>query len=299
MKFLCDFDGVLTDITAEARLVYDIFCTELRNCGGLPAARVDALLQQTHATLAAAPQQYGWREHGRIAAYANEDAFMANVGLANGLDDASRTVESDAALLVQRLRQQGVASYSQLAQQAYQTMVDETRAGKRQPVEPEAVETLQRLLHAGHQIVIVSNSSTDRILDLLGRCGLRPDDHGANPAGQFRVRGDARKFHLDAAVTNRGFTVGDYWIDAARPTYEAIIRDEQPSVAIGDVFSLDLGMPYFLAGHEPAQFDGLHLWLRQRPYTPGWSRAFITDASAKHCEIRLLPTIGELATRYC
>lgn len=298
MKILSDFDGVITDITAEARRVYDRFCAGIMDCSDWPAARVEQLIQRAHAALAAAPQHYGWREHGRLAAYANEDAFMANVGLANCLDDDTQVAGGDAALLLQRLHSHGIASFAQLAQQAYQTMVDETRAGKQQPIDPAAIETLQRLLAAGHDIVIVSNSSTDRIIDLLGRHGLQAHDHGANPTSALRVRGDARKFHLDAAVTDRGFTASGYWIDAARPTYEAILREERPAVMIGDVFSLDLGMPFFLARSEPAQFGGLHLWLRQRPYTPAWSRTFVTDCCEPHCTVRLLPEITALATAY-
>ena len=227
------------------------------------------------------PFQHGWKHKGRIAAYANEDLFMHNAGLCFCLDELAQSEGGDFARAQKNLIISGFPSFHEVSQVAYLQMTHETKADtKHDPMDPYAKKLLTSLLQKGHNITLVSNSSTDRIVDLLQKIGLRLTDFQDGSAGVLRVRGGAKKF--DLASEKSGFQVEDYWIDTARPTFEKIVREEQPDLMIGDVFTLDLALPYFLTQNEPETFGQLKLVLRAQPYTPKWTKTFFLKQKAKN-----------------
>lgn len=291
MKIVSDFDGVLTDLTAEAARVCELFSAHLRHHNPLGDAALNALLQRARTQVHDNPTAYGWHQHGRLSAYANEDGFMANIGLAACLDQLVAT-DADADAIAQALHMHDIASFEVVCQTCYTAMVEETRRGSHHPIEPAAVRTLQQLLDQGHDVVVVSNSSTTRIIDLLRAHDLTPADHAADPTHRFRVRGDARKFAL--GTNSHGFHIGDYWVDTDRPAYDAILRDERPHAVIGDVFTLDLSLPLELSRSTPEHFDGIQLFLRQRPYTPDWARDFVGANEIPSCHLHLLQQFSDL-----
>jgi hypothetical protein len=123
--------------------------------------------------------------------------------------------------------------------------------------------------------LIVSNSSTGRILGILEKSGISAYSHGETPkSGAVRVRGDARKFELS---TNPSVFHAGRPVDIARPKFEALLREERPDVAVGDVFSFDLALPCALRLRGEPGFEGLHAVLRRRPYTPAWPTAYLAS----------------------
>lgn len=291
MKILCDFDGVLTDISEEAHRAKEIFTQTLLQNNCLNPGRVAAMLSRGEEQLQKNPHQYGWRNRGRIAAYANEDSFLANMGLSYSLDDLSQTEDGDFFKMRQDLKERNIASFNQVSMDSYQTMTEETKRNQRNPIDPDAVKFLNDVMGRGHRVTVVSNSSAERVIDLLSRQGLKAADRKKNSQCPLGVCGGAAKFELDNA--SRGFFVGPYWIDTARPKYEKILWDENPAIVIGDVFSLDLGLPLFLAKREPECFGKIKLYLRERLYTPDWVKTFITLGSGKQ-NLKLLRHLGEM-----
>jgi FMN phosphatase YigB (HAD superfamily) len=257
MKIVSDFDGVVTDQTEEAQLVQAIFLDRLKALFGEQGA---TMLARAKEETARHPARHGWRSAGRITAYVNEDLFIANNAFAACLDDFGEGKDVLARI--------GVASFMDVAQQAYEEMVRRTHEGELKPMDPDAAATMQRWLAQGHEVVIVSNSGTDRIVELLARAGLDTKHQ------QLKVRGGARKFEL--GPDQRGFDYEGYWLDTNRPLYEQILREEKPDAVIGDVVSLDLALPLQLMRTEP-EFAKLRLCLRLRPYTPAWAKALFGD----------------------
>lgn len=284
MKYLFDFDGVLTDQTEEAHRVRALFVEQVEQSSGWSSARVLELFSQAEQALDRAPHDHGWRFLGRVSAFANEDLFVRNNGLAACLDDwmaQGKTVVP------------GVKSFSDLSTVAYDAMLAETRSGKLKPIDPVSRTLMEGLLSRGHDIVVVSNSGTDRIVQLLESVGLQPEAHSSNPQARLRVRGDARKFELGSDARVR--PVGPYPVDVSRPVYERILREEVPSAVIGDVFSLDLALPLELARSESARFGGLRAYLRVRPYTPSWSREYVQTCQATaHASTHVLEHLSDL-----
>ena len=131
--------------------------------------------------------------------------------------------------------------------------------------------------------MIVSNSGTERIVDLLKRSNLPPSN-------ALRVRGHANKFVLgDSSST---FSVGPYLVDTNRPSYQSILREERPDGVIGDVFSLDLATPIELSRQR--EIDLKVAILRTRTYTPQWSREYLTGRVNGTVQGRTIDRFSEL-----
>lgn len=292
MKILSDFDGVLTDQSEEAALVHRLFLEGLTRYCRLPEAAAKALIRRGEEAIEALPNRHGWDFGGRITAFANEDLFIRQNALGACLDRMADEGDAELIDLRLRLRAADLQDFKALAQLAYTRMTEYTRNGELKPLDPAAVETVKKLLDEGHEVVVVSNSGTDRILDLFHRAGVDAvahDDavHGAvlatgdlkSDRKTIRVRGGARKFELGPEPS--GFEVSDYFVETARPVYEQIIREERPDAVIGDVFSLDLALPFHLGKTEPGLFSDskeLTLVLRSREYTPLWTRKLFENA---------------------
>jgi FMN phosphatase YigB (HAD superfamily) len=295
MKLLFDFDGVLTEQTEEADRVLEIFREEIARVVGAEATEVSAEIERASAAIAAAPHKHGWVSHGRVSAYANEDLFIRNNGLAACLDGLAESGDERLAGWRRRLAADGRPDFMSLAQLAYDRMTGETMAGAMKPMEPGGANILKGLLDDGHKIVVVSNSGTTRIVALLRGAGLDAVEHAVDPAAALRIRGGARKFEL--TPESRRFDVGAYRVETGRPVYEAILREEKPQFAVGDVFSLDLALPLHLARTDP-DFRGLRIALRVRGYTPDWSRDFARryNASAHdgHASLHLVHDLAEI-----
>lgn len=292
MKFIFDFDGVLTDQAGEAKRYHELYCQGLADFGKLTLQKAQQCIQETTALLESAPHLHGWKVHGRISAYANEDLLVANVGLAMCMDELADKNNPDFLEIRAQLQSKNIPSFYELSQKAFGQMITETRAGKINPLDPKTKSTFTKILDEGHTITVVSNSSTDRILNLLKNENLDIVDHVKDPQAPLRVRGGAKKFEL--AETKQGFFAGNYWIDTARPNFEKIIREEKPNVLIGDVFSLDLALPYYLAKTEPQNFTSLNLVLREQRYTPRWTKDFFAKSKEKNINLSSVNSLDKI-----
>ncbi len=270
MKLLSDFDGVLTDLTDEARRVRELFDAELAAARPGAARETAEIVAAAERASDAEPHLHGWNWGGRVTAFVNEDHFIRVNGIAARLDaDADRGLAGPAALR-QALQIGGLKQFREVAQSAYLAMTLETAAGKIHPLDPAVPAVLGELMARGIEIVIVSNSGTDRIVQILRGAGLSPIAHGSG-TGPLRVRGDAKKFVLgDDPTRRRSFRAGSYEVQVDRPHYETILREERPDFVLGDVFSLDLALPIQLRRSGDPAFTALHALLRRRPYTPAW-----------------------------
>lgn len=285
MKIAFDFDGVLTDQTAEALRTRELFLARLAAVWKLDRGVFQELISLAQTDIENRPFENGWRDRGRITAFAEEDLFVWNNGLAYLLDHWRWEKAEDPrfAVLNESLSRHGYTSVIDIAQWAFSAVTQETRSGQHFPLEDEATELLRELLLAGHEVVVISNSGTDRILDILGRAGL--DCHGHDPLVKgtgIRVRGGARKFTL--GTEPRRIEIQGVWVDVDRPHYEEILREEDPDYVIGDVFSLDLALPLFLRQKENARVTPV---LRERKYTPMWIRDRVQSAG--------IPTVRNMA----
>lgn len=265
MKLLTDFDGVLTNLEHEARRVRECFEEGLRAAGGPLASEITS---RAVSEMEREPHNHGWHSQGRISAFCNEDGFIHVNALADCLDHWNNRGQREVTSVLEGLETAGLSSFHALAQQSFQKVMAETAKGTGpSPLDPSTGDVLSTLLKQGVEIVVVSNSGTERILQILKAAGLSPVGHGQGE-GQLRVRGNAGKFVLGREP--RTFSAGPYRVETDRPGYEAILLEEKPDVVVGDVFSLDLALPLELARTREG-LRGLTAILRKREYTPAWS----------------------------
>ncbi len=271
LKFLTDFDGVVTDLTDEAlrvRHLFDSYLVEL--CGQDETHQCLTICQEQ---LRENPHLHGWRSGSRISAFANEDGFIYVNGLGACLDDRSNAGQTLPAKFRSALKKVEFESFTRLANHSYQTMVSETAKALVKPMDVGAGEVLKTLLSRGHQVVVVSNSGTERIRNILASSEVA--EYLDGPDSPLSIRGNAQKFVLgdsDDCLQSEG-----YRVSVDRPIYRSILLEERPDVVVGDVFSLDLALPLALSLRGERPLRDTRMFLRKRHYTPNWSIQFMGE----------------------
>ena len=184
----------------------------------------------------------------------------------------------------------GFASMSDFADHAFLTATSAYRDEHPPALVDGAAEIAAELVGAGIELVIVSNSGTDKILDWFGKLGIPGHDaEEPAPAGapSIAVRGGAGKFIL--GDTDESLSVADRTIYVDRPRYASVIEAVAPDLVIGDVFSLDLALPHVLRS-AGAAYAPSELVLRRHGYTPAWSGEGRADGAIDH----VITDLGEL-----
>lgn len=260
-KILSDFDGVFTDqgIEADENLRYVVQeCVRL--VGGAPA-RIEAEIERIRGEVLAAPAAWGWAPDGdRISAYVDEDPLCLPSAVCLFL---SRTDEP----LVREIRAAVEAEFQSLAafsEHCFRSAVASYRDRHPPCLVPGIADQLDRVLATGAEVVVVSNSSSEKIGTWLRSVGV---DAGEGPGHRVRLRGSAGKQFL--GQTNASIRVADRDVRIDRPRYRTAIEEESPDLIIGDVFSLDLALPHVMRG-EGHPSAPARLVLRRHPHTPAW-----------------------------
>lgn len=252
MKLLSDFDGVFTTPEGEAA-----------SCAAVLDEMVadDPALERLRREVRQAPHEHGWIVGNAISAFADEDPYIFNNGVVAAL--YQRGPES----VLARLKPM-FPRYSDLSIYCFEEGTRRYRSAHASHAEEQALERVGDWLHRGHQVVIVSNSKTDRIETILRSAGFEPGRAGLS------VRGNALKFRLgdDLIQVPEAGLFGDRAVKLRRPNFYEIIESEQPNALIGDVLSLDLALPHALRKNTP-KFASLRIILRRRDYTPPWALA--------------------------
>ncbi|MDF1800158.1 MAG: hypothetical protein P1V81_13345 [Planctomycetota bacterium] len=317
-KILSDFDGVWTNPVHEAESVRELMIRETARLTGRDLAGVAADYEAFRLLAMAAPAANGWAPPrftgGRITAFVDEDPFCAGNAIAGVLGDLSEAGGSNktdgldpelvaraceyAAAIGERGFGTGFESASDFADHAFLAATSAYRTEHPPALVDGAVDIARGLLEAGVELVIVSNSGTDKILDWFGAMGIPGHDaKQPAPAGEgasIAVRGGAGKFILGAS--DASIAVADRTIYVDRPSYLAVLEAEAPDLVIGDVFSLDLALPHVLrsAGAKGAPSE---LVLRRHDYTPAWVAGDRAGGAIDHV-ITDLAELGEIAAAH-
>ena len=288
-----DFDGVYTDPTEEGETCSKYFQDKILACGlkevGLDTIEsVDSWMGELRARQATRPFAFGWRSEGRVSAFTFEDPFIRNIGLADFLDYLAAEGDKKAkAVLVSLKASDKISSFGELSEQAFLQLKMKKRA------DPGAKKWVEDAIQKGHEVIIVSNSASEKIEDFLDQNHYAPD---ARP----KVRGGARKFGLGKnprpillAKDMDGQKNGELSADSDRPTYEAALLEIQPDAIIGDVFCLDLTLPIRLKREGKLPFKW-GIFYRHRDYTPSSMVDMITGRKSLVPEVTMVRDWSEV-----
>jgi hypothetical protein len=253
MKLLSDFDGVWTEPFAEGSAQGEILEQRLAEWAtGADAANTRAWIAAARKAALADPTRYGWASNGRISAFGDEDPFIVHSALLHYVDQRA-TVDPAAAALAEAVRRNGFDSLDAFGGDCHSRAVAEVVAKRGPGILPVAAEAGRRLLESGIEIVVVSNSTPDKLLQWFEHQRVPATRHPERKPGALRVRGSARKFVL-GPQRHEPLALGPNVFDVDRPSYEEILRDEHPDA---------------LARREPA-WKALRLYWLIHSYTPGW-----------------------------
>jgi FMN phosphatase YigB (HAD superfamily) len=261
-KILSDFDGVWTDQAFEAENVKLFLVAEAARLARIAADEAREHFARFERIVKSDAARFGWAPDGRITAYVDEDPFCEANSLAMYLDGARGDTEAQryrAAVLAA-----GHESLSKFADHCFMTATSAFRAQHPPALVPGAQQMFEALAEVGAEVVVVSNSTTDKIVGWFREIGI---DAGSETGRALRVRGSAGKFVLGG--TQQSIAVGGRSIFVDRPKYRRIFEDEQPELVIGDVFSLDLALPHVMRANSERGAPRT-LVLRRHPHTPAW-----------------------------
>jgi len=282
MKLLSDFDGVWTYPVEEGAAHGAALDAALEAAlGEGERADVRAWVARARAALRAEPARWGWLSTGRISAFADEDPFTEHGALLHYLESA-RTHDPLAARLAAAVEERD-GTLDAFGGRAHVGGVREVEARRGPGITAAAAQVGRQLLARGVDIVVVSNSGTEKLKRWFEHAEVPCSVHPEQAPGALRLRGSARKFVL-APGAGDPLEAGDLRVDVARPHYEAVLREERPDAIVGDVFSLDLALPLALKRRDPAWTKTRLFWLLH-PYTPERMRRVIAGLPAGDVDI--------------
>lgn len=257
VKILSDFDGVWTDQAFEAQNVKLFLIAEAARLARIAPDEAAADFALFEAEVMSAPERHGWAPDGRITAYIDEDPFCEANAIARFLEASSDT---KAKRYVAAVLAGGFATMSAFGDHCFLTSTAQFRAQHPPALVPRAAEMFAALVEAGAEVVVVSNSSSEKIEGWFRETGV-----GNGLAHALRVRGSAGKFILGPSEDH--LVLAGRKIRVDRPKYRTILAEERPDFVIGDVYSLDLALPHVMrrAGELAPK-----LALRRHPHTPRW-----------------------------
>jgi len=261
MHIISDFDGVLTAQEGEADAVGIRQLELLADAAGSKVV-AQTLLDEYRVEVRAAPTSHGWWVKGYLTCYADEDPYVFHTAVSNVL------YEKGPRSIVDKLIASGMADSNEFAGRCFLEGTEAWRAQNDSHLVDETVELFDALAEMKASVVVVSNSSTDRIESIL-------EDFGRERLSSLtpKVRGGARKFVVTDDIevpVPEAAAFGPRTIALRRGHYYEILAEEKPDLVIGDVLSLDLSLPVTLRDTRPG-FEKMKVCFRRAAHTPAWA----------------------------
>ena len=268
-----DFDGVHTNQLKQAEMVKKVGIATLARLSGATKEYVSFQYNTIEQLIGQEPHRHGWILSDVITAYCDEDHFIRSSTILSKIvlenEDYKAAVEkrfTDTRKFIQHTFEEGCKQASpQIDLEKSKKVFNESKKG-------------------GSNTTIVTNSETKRIEGYLAGVGIK-------------VYGMAKKYDIDPNFTNIGNSLEiehlgkTYRVDLRRRKYFNIleeIKEQKGEVVavVGDVFSLDLALPYAL---------GMDIILKKNSYTPKWAEEFVKNCGRGHVtnDIAELPQIYE------
>jgi phosphoglycolate phosphatase-like HAD superfamily hydrolase len=288
VKLVSDFDGVWTNQEIEADYVWKFVLNRLFEYTGDKTDVIEKLLHECKKDMDKSPWEYGWFWEGTVSCYYQEDPFSDNNAIFNYIERAATTTTASQFKqaiykLRQAVKEKGKMTLAELSQDCFMKATSQFKLeGKLKPV-ATAGNIITELTSRGVEIIVVSNSSTEKIEHLFRKAGHTVTNEKSIVRGRLFARGDAKKFVIDNSYTAlpEKFEITDrFKISLRRANYHKILMEERPDYVIGDVFSLDLALPLYLRLNDK-QFGNLKVIQKVQPHTPKWVKDYLGSRELK------------------
>ncbi|MEO8512165.1 MAG: hypothetical protein ABI543_01265 [Ignavibacteria bacterium] len=305
VKLISDFDGVWTNQETEADYVWNYIITNIASLTGDTPKHINSLLTECRKEMDSAPYDYGWFNNGKISAYYQEDPFGDNNAIFDYINRAASKrsyshFKQELAKIKDAVENKTNSSLAEFSNKCFMESTKQFKLeGKLKPVDITG-DIIKKLNSSGVEIVVASNSKTEKIEHLFRKTGQNVTNNKSIIRGRLHAIGDAQKFVIDSSFTELPEfyeVTRRFKISLRRKNYFNILLKEMPDYVIGDVFSLDLALPLYLIMND-SRFKDLKIIQKLHKHTPSWVRehlgkeefkgiAFMIDSIDKLPEILL------------
>lgn len=284
MKLVSDLDGVWTDQDKESVYVSEYIINKLSEITKFRSEELKELIDGCRKEMDKTPWEYGWFYDGKISAYYHEDPFGDNNAIFNyiqriGNRNSFSVFRQKLSDIKKAILQNGFESTEKFSNYCFTESTKMFKeAGKLAP-HRNGKEALDKVLKKGVQVVVVSNSSTQKIEHLFLKMGKQPTNERSFKPGNVHARGNAMKFILKQDFNSIPAilkTEKRYDVQLRRESYYDMLIDEAPDYVLGDVFSLDISLPLYLKLND-SRFSKLKIIQVIHKYTPDWVKDFLSQ----------------------
>ncbi len=283
VKLLTDFDGIWTNQESEAEYVWKYILNKLSGLTGLSENGISEFLSAVKQEMLIAPYQYGWMNDGSTACFFGEDPFGDNnaifdfIGRKYASDD-----KDDLTIRIRKIGksilESGYDNFDKFANDCFFESTGKFREeGKLNPC-PEAKEVLEKLFKMNVDVVVASNSKTQKIEHLFSKLGYKMTNEESHERGTLHARGNSMKFviHNDYTDLDKFLNINEkYRVPLRRKSYHEVLKDEKPDYVIGDVFSLDIALPLYMRLKD-SHFTKMKVIQKIQSHTPAWVKEFLS-----------------------
>jgi hypothetical protein len=300
VKLISDFDGVWTNQDAEAVYVWDYITNTIALLTGDTPASLNNTLLECKKEMDRYPYEFGWFYDRSIAAYYQEDPFGDNNAIFDYINRAASTrsysnFKQKLAVIKEAIEKKLKMNCSEFSNDCFTKSTSQFKLeGKLKPVET-AGEIVKELNVMGVEIVVVSNSKTEKIEHLFRKAGQTVTNEKSIKRGRLHAIGDAKKFMINNKFTGLPQTMeitGRFKVNLRRENYLNVLVKEKPDYVIGDVFSLDLALPLYLRMNDE-RFFGLKVIQKVHTHTPAWVKDYLSKDEFKDIAF-MVDSIDEL-----
>jgi len=261
MRILSDFDGVWTDQAGEASAIQAWYAREAGALMGVPEDQAREEFDAFRAATLAEPHAHGWWPRGYLTAFVDEDVLLATGAVSYWLDEGGHHPAADR--WRRTIADAGYASAQEFGNVQFGPAMKQHRAAGAHRLVDEARDVLGELEAAGVDLVVVSNSPTEKLRAMFAEIGARERTG-------LRFVGDAKKWWIEDPAPRAD--VGGRSVHLDRPIYRDVLAEVRPDVLIGDVASLDLAAAADMRTRGALPED-LQLLLRRNAATSPWALA--------------------------
>lgn len=288
VKLISDFDGVWTNQDIEADYVWKYILNTVSGLSGDTPDNINSLLQEAKKEMDNTPYDFGWFSNGGVSCYYQEDPFGDNNAIFDYIERAASKrsyshFKQELARLKEVINKKANMTLAEFSNDCFMKSTTQFKLeGKLKPVET-AGKIIKKLNAAGVEIVVVSNSKTEKIEHLFRKAGQTVTNEKSIIRGRLHAIGDARKFVIDSAFTElpeHYEITSRFKVSLRRSNYFKVLLAEMPDYVIGDVFSLDLALPLYLRMNDK-RFGKLKVIQRVHKHTPGWVKDHLSKEEFK------------------
>lgn len=283
IKLVSDFDGIWTNQESEAEYVWKYILNKLSGLTGLSENDISEFLSAVKEEMLKAPYKYGWMNGGNTACFFGEDPFGDNNAIfdfigrkytSDGEDDLTLQIKK----IGKSILESGYDNFDKFANDCFFESTGKFKEeGKLNPC-PEAKEVLEKLFKMNVDVVVASNSKTQKIEHLFSKMGYKMTNEESQERGALHARGNSMKFviHNDYTSLPEFLNINEHYkVPLRRKSYHEVLKDEKPDYVIGDVFSLDVALPLYLRMNE-TEFSNLKVIQKIQSHTPDWVKEFLS-----------------------